>query len=156
VLPPTTFLSPGHSKINSSKHWRPRKSLNYAFTNKHSNRVFTTSHKSFYPDNGGAAASDAYSRIVSLQAYKRIKGLLDGTNGSVVFGGETDEATKFIAPTLVRDVKPDDSLMSEFVISSTLLNLQANDILSREIFGPLLPIVPVEDLDEAIAFINAR
>ena len=26
----------------------------------------------------------------------------------------------------------------------------------REIFGPLLPIVPVEDLDEAIAFINAR
>lgn len=32
-----------------------------------------------------------------------------------MFGGETDEATKYIAPTLVRDVPSDDSLMSEYV-----------------------------------------
>ncbi|KAF8069067.1 NAD-aldehyde dehydrogenase [Lyophyllum atratum] len=97
-----------------------------------------TAYESFYPGAEGPSSPDAYSRIVTPQAYKRIKGLLDNTKGSVVFGGETDEASKFIAPTAVRDVKEGDSLMSE------------------EIFGPLLPIVPVEDVDEAIAFVNAR
>ncbi|RDB27993.1 Aldehyde dehydrogenase, dimeric NADP-preferring [Hypsizygus marmoreus] len=95
-------------------------------------------YESFYPESADVSSPAAYSRIVTPQAFRRIKGLLDGTKGEVVFGGETDEADKFIAPTAVRDVKADDSLMSE------------------EIFGPLLPIVPVEDVDEAIAFINAR
>lgn len=97
-----------------------------------------STYESFYPGPEGPSAPEAYSRIITPQAFRRIKGLLDNTKGSVVFGGETDEASKFIAPTLVRDVKGDDSLMSE------------------EIFGPLLPIVAVEDVDEAIAFVNAR
>ncbi|KAG6909490.1 hypothetical protein DXG01_017212 [Tephrocybe rancida] len=97
-----------------------------------------TAHESFYPESAGPSSPGAFSRIVTPQAWKRIKGLLDNTKGNLVFGGETDEATKFIAPTVVKDVKPDDSLMSE------------------EIFGPLLPIVPVEDVDEAIAFVNAH
>ncbi|KAF5379237.1 hypothetical protein D9615_006047 [Tricholomella constricta] len=95
-------------------------------------------HESFYPKSADPSLPANYSRIITPQAFKRIKGLLDNTQGDVVFGGQTDEATKFIAPTVVKDVKADDSLMSE------------------EIFGPLLPIVPVEDVDEAIAFINAR
>lgn len=55
----------------------------------------------------------SYARIVTPQAYSRIKRLLDGTKGTVVIGGETDEATKYISPTVVKDVKADDSLMSE-------------------------------------------
>lgn len=93
-------------------------------------------YKSFYP--AGPLASDSYSRIVSDAHFRRVKGLLDGTRGTVVLGGETDAAQRFIAPTLVRDVAPDDALMGE------------------EIFGPILPIVPVKDLDEGIALVNAQ
>jgi hypothetical protein len=53
--------------------------------------------------------------MITPQAFKRVKGLLDNSKGKVVFGGETDEATKFIAPTVVKDVAVDDSLMSEWV-----------------------------------------
>ncbi|KAG6818812.1 hypothetical protein H0H93_001417 [Arthromyces matolae] len=95
-------------------------------------------HKSFYPEWALPSGSETFTRIVTPQAWKRLKGLLDNTKGTVVIGGESDEATKFIAPTVVTDVKTDDSLMSE------------------EIFGPLLPIMAVEDVDEAIAYVNAH
>jgi aldehyde dehydrogenase (NAD+)/aldehyde dehydrogenase (NAD(P)+) len=92
--------------------------------------------KDFYPD--GAESSDSFSRIVSTSHFLRIKGLLDRSQGQIVYGGSTNESTKFIEPTLVTGVKGDDSLMRE------------------EIFGPVLPIIEVEDVDEAIEFINAR
>ncbi|KAF9471948.1 NAD-aldehyde dehydrogenase [Pholiota conissans] len=95
-----------------------------------------TSYAEFYPD--GVSSPDSYSRIVTPQATARISGLLERTKGKVVFGGEVDKDNRFIAPTLVRDVPADDSLMTE------------------EIFGPLLPIVPVDSIDDAIKFINAR
>jgi len=95
-------------------------------------------YASFYTEEQPVDAPGNFARLATPQAFARIKGLLDRTEGTVVVGGQTDEATKFIAPTIVADVKPGDSLMSE------------------EIFGPLLPIVPVEDVDEAIRFINAR
>lgn len=96
-------------------------------------------YEEFYPDaDKRSAEPDVYSRIVSPQAYGRIAGLLEKTKGTVVFGGEVDKDKKFIAPTVVKDVGPDDSLMSE------------------EIFGPLLPVVPVDNLDAAIRFVNER
>ena len=74
-------------------------------------------YEEFYPDaDKRSAAPDVYSRIVSPQAYGRIAGLLEKTKGTVVFGGEVDKDKKFIAPTVVKDVGPDDSLMSEWVI----------------------------------------
>ncbi|KLO15667.1 aldehyde dehydrogenase, partial [Schizopora paradoxa] len=91
--------------------------------------------KGFYPD--GAIKSDSYSRIVSDGHFKRLSGLLAETKGKVVVGGDTDAAQKFVAPTVVKDVKFDDALMSQ------------------EIFGPILPILPVKDIDEAISRINA-
>jgi aldehyde dehydrogenase (NAD+) len=93
-------------------------------------------YKKFYPDN--KIKDDQYSTIITPEAFKRIKSLLDASKGTIVIGGEVDENRKYIAPTIVKDVAADDSLLSE------------------EIFGPLLPIVPVEDVDEAIAFVNAR
>jgi len=90
----------------------------------------------FYPE--GAESSDSFCRIISTSHFKRIKGLLDRTGGQIVYGGSTNEETKFIEPTLVTGVKGDDSLMGE------------------EIFGPVLPIIEVDDVDEAIEFINAR
>jgi len=51
---------------------------------------------------------------------------LDKTEGAIVCGGESDPSKRFISPTFVKDVKTDDSLMK------------------AEIFGPILPIVPVK------------
>lgn len=46
-------------------------------------------------------------------SFDRVKKLLDNTKGTVVIGGETDRETKYVAPTIVRNVGPDDALMSE-------------------------------------------
>ncbi|CCM04215.1 uncharacterized protein FIBRA_06382 [Fibroporia radiculosa] len=78
------------------------------------------------------------SCIVSQQHASRLKRLVDETKGTIVFGGQVDVEQQFISPTVVKDVAGDDVLMSE------------------EIFGPILPVVPVKDVDEAIEFINAR
>ncbi|KAI0648695.1 aldehyde dehydrogenase [Trametes meyenii] len=93
-------------------------------------------YNAFYPD--GPEKSDSISRIVSEAHTTRIKRLVDETKGKVILGGQADVSKRYIAPTVVRDVPADDSLMSE------------------EIFGPVLPLVPVKDVDEAVAFIKAR
>ncbi|MEW2529494.1 aldehyde dehydrogenase family protein [Streptomyces sp. NPDC047071] len=82
------------------------------------------------------AASDAYGRIVNERHFDRLSALLG--SGRVVTGGQSDRAAKYIAPTVLAGVRPDEPVMRE------------------EIFGPVLPIVEVADLDEAIAFINDR
>ena len=53
-------------------------------------------------------------------------------------GASRDAATRYIAPTVLRDVAADAPVMQE------------------EIFGPVLPVLPVDDVDEAIAFVNAH
>lgn len=88
----------------------------------------------FYGDN--PAESPDYCRIVNDRQFQRLESLLD--EGKVQFGGQTNAEEKYIAPTLMVDVPLDSELMQE------------------EIFGPILPIVEYQTLDEAIAFINQR
>jgi acyl-CoA reductase-like NAD-dependent aldehyde dehydrogenase len=90
--------------------------------------------KEFFGED--AKASPDYSRIINQAHFNRLKKLLDSTSGKIEYGGQTEESERYIAPTLVSGVKAEDALMQE------------------EIFGPILPIVTVADLDEAIAFIN--
>ncbi|XP_049494028.1 aldehyde dehydrogenase family 3 member A2 isoform X1 [Panthera uncia] len=90
--------------------------------------------KEFYGEN--IKESPDYERIINLRHFKRIQSLLEGQK--IAFGGETDEATRYIAPTILTDVDPETKVMQE------------------EIFGPILPIVPVRNADEAIKFINNR
>ncbi|MFD3442796.1 aldehyde dehydrogenase family protein [Streptomyces sp. NPDC058685] len=82
------------------------------------------------------AISPEYGRIVNERHFDRLSGLLD--SGRVVLGGATDRDRKYIAPTVLADVDPGAPVMQE------------------EIFGPVLPIVTVAGLDEAIDFINDR
>jgi aldehyde dehydrogenase (NAD+) len=76
-----------------------------------------------------------YGRIVNERHFDRLVSPLD--SGRTV-GGDSDRATKYIAPTVLADVDPKSPVMQE------------------EIFGPILPIVTVADLDAAIGFINDR
>ncbi|KAH9996686.1 aldehyde dehydrogenase [Russula compacta] len=86
----------------------------------------------------GALASDSYGSIVSDNHFKRLQNIMTKSSGKIVVGGETNEEKRRIAPTVYRDVKEDDSL------------------LEGELFGPLLPIVPVDDIRQAIEHINAH
>ena len=70
-------------------------------------------YKTFYPD--GPRKSHSVARIVGEHHVTRIKGLLDNTKGTIVLGGEIDVSEKYVAPTVVKDVRGDDSLMSGYV-----------------------------------------
>jgi len=75
--------------------------------------------------------------IVSERQFNRLSGYL-GTGGDVVTGGGTNPARLTMQPTVVVDPPLDAPVMTE------------------EIFGPILPVITVDSLDDAIAFVNAR
>jgi aldehyde dehydrogenase (NAD+) len=77
-----------------------------------------------------------YGRIVNERHFERLVGYLD--DGMVAFGGAQDAATRYVAPTALRSV-PDDA-----------------PVMTDEIFGPVLPIRTVENVGEAIGFVNER
>ncbi|CDO77357.1 hypothetical protein BN946_scf184787.g6 [Trametes cinnabarina] len=93
-------------------------------------------YKSFYPD--GPKNSDSFARMASEARAARLKRLIDETRGTIVFGGDVDIPQRYVGPTLVKDVRPDDVLMES------------------EIFGPILVVVPVKDVDEALEVIRAK
>lgn len=90
--------------------------------------------KEFLPD--GAEASEDLAKIVNQRQWLRLKSMLDSTKGKILFGGETNKETLFFSPTVVQVSSPDDPLLTD------------------ESFGPLIPILPVSDLDEAIRLAN--
>lgn len=77
-----------------------------------------------------------YGRIVNSDQFERLVQYLD--DGDVVVGGSSDAESRYIAPTVLLDVPRDASVMSE------------------EIFGPILPLVSVTGLDDALEFVNSR
>ncbi|MEO0646115.1 MAG: aldehyde dehydrogenase family protein, partial [Cyanobacteria bacterium J06650_10] len=68
--------------------------------------------------------------------FDRVVGLLEGEN--VAVGGQHNKATRFVAPTVLDNVAWDAPIMQD------------------EIFGPILPVLEYENIEEAIALINAK
>ncbi|TKA30767.1 hypothetical protein B0A50_02487 [Salinomyces thailandicus] len=85
----------------------------------------------------GAQGNDDYGKIVNERQWQRLKDMLDSTSGKVLFGGKTDSETLFFEPTVVQVDDKDDPLLAD------------------ESFGPLIPILPVDGVDEAIHTANA-
>ncbi|CAN1158211.1 Aldehyde dehydrogenase family 3 member F1 [Linum perenne] len=85
-------------------------------------------------------ASVSMTRIVNKQHFSRLKNLITdpSVKSSVVHGGYMDEEQLFIEPTILVDPPLDSPIMTE------------------EIFGPLLPIITVEKIEDSINLINAR
>jgi aldehyde dehydrogenase (NAD+) len=97
--------------------------------------------RAFYGDD--PARSPDFARIVNERHFDRLLGLLDhgfggGGEGRIAFGGRADRATRYIEPTLLTGVSWSDPVMAE------------------EIFGPILPVLAVDDLDAAIETVNAH
>ena len=90
--------------------------------------------KEFYGDD--PALSPDFCRIASERHAARFQQLLEGQK--IHTGGQVDVAKRYVAPTIVLDPSPDSTLMQE------------------EIFGPVLPIVTVDEMHEAIKFVADR
>ena len=80
--------------------------------------------------------SKHFVRMVNDRAFERVAGYLK--DGRIVFGGTTIAEERYIEPTLLADVSLDSPVMQE------------------EIFGPVLPMITFENLEEAISLINKR
>lgn len=76
--------------------------------------------------------------VVNKRQFERLAGLLDNPGGRVALGGGVDAATLSIEPTVLVDPDP------------------ASAVMADEIFGPILPVLTVHSLTEAITFVNAR
>jgi len=87
-----------------------------------------------YPD--GTERSDQYVHIVREVAFDRLVGYF--ADGTVIAGGHSDRARRWIEPTLLDGVSPDAPVMQE------------------EIFGPIFPIMTFRSRDEVADFVNGR
>src|SRR5712692_5034746 len=83
-----------------------------------------------------AQKSPDYGRIINTRHFDRLTALL--ASGKVYQGGQTDRSDKFIAPTVLVNVSADSPVMQD------------------EIFGPILPVLEVDSLEQVINFVNAR
>jgi len=90
--------------------------------------------REFYGDD--PKRTQDYARIVNGRHHQRVARFIK--DGDVVVGGQTDASQNYVAPTLLRNVSPD------------------SDVMGEEIFGPVLPILKVKDMAEAIRFVNER
>ena len=99
--------------------------------------ALTDAVTTFYGDDPQQSAD--YARIVNERHHDRLMKLLsDGGYEATVFGGTGDRKTRYVAPTALTGVKADAAVMAD------------------EIFGPIMPVLAIGDVDEAIRFVNDR
>lgn len=80
--------------------------------------------------------SPDFPRIINDAHFDRLSTLLD--DGETFIGGESEKASRYIAPTILNNITLDDSIMQD------------------EIFGPILPVLDYESVEDCINIINAR
>tara|TARA_B110000046_G_scaffold117124_1_gene124066 strand:- start:611 stop:2032 length:1422 start_codon:yes stop_codon:yes gene_type:complete len=106
------------------------------------NAFITASKKAlfdFYGEN--TATSLDYTKIVNDQHYGRLKSYLEDAKSKgakIVHGGTSDLTTRSFEPTLITEVTED------------------ADMMQKEIFGPILPIIVFEDINEVLDTINSK
>ena len=82
------------------------------------------------------ASSGDLARLINTASFDRIHSYM--SDGTIAVGGDSNRDELFISPTVMTDVSPDAAIMKD------------------EIFGPLLPILRVDSVTDAIHFINLR
>ncbi len=94
-----------------------------------------------FSGNGDFEHSSDYCRIVNEKHFDRLRDLIEdavNAGAQVEWGGKLDRTTRFIHPMILTQIPREARIMNE------------------EIFGPVLPVIAYNDLQEAIDFINAR
>lgn len=87
------------------------------------------------------AADKHYVRMVNERAFERVTGYFK--DGDIIYGGGSDAETRFIEPTIIENMSLDSPLMTE------------------EIFGPVFPMVVMDDYvrpfaEKVVDFVNSR
>lgn len=80
--------------------------------------------------------SPDYARIINNKHFSRLQKMLEG--GTIVEGGVCKASERYISPTWIENIAMDHPLMTE------------------EIFGPILPVIEYETLEQAIEIVNQR
>jgi len=104
-------------------------------------KVLAEAERVWGADAPARRSNPDYCRIVSERHAERLTALLADVRergATVLCGGASDAAARYVEPTIVWDPPPDSRLMQE------------------EVFGPILPLLPYDDLDAVIGAINER
>jgi aldehyde dehydrogenase (NAD+) len=94
--------------------------------------LITKEIQRFYGDD--PQKSPDFARVISSRSVQRLSGLI--RNCDIVTGGITDDVSRYVSPTVIKDVKPEDPIMQE------------------EIFGPVLPVIDFENFEEVYGIIE--
>ncbi|MDR1416080.1 MAG: aldehyde dehydrogenase family protein [Prevotellaceae bacterium] len=81
--------------------------------------------------------SKHYPRIINRKSIERLKVFLQDAN--IIYGGEVNEQEKYVAPTLVDGT-----------------GAASHPVMQEEIFGPILPILTFDDINEVTSYVNSR
>jgi len=101
------------------------------------NRLLTEFKRVLHEFYGDAPRQSLdYGRIVNHRHFERLVGYLD--QGRIVCGGEHEADDLFIAPTVLADIH------------------QSSLVMQEEIFGPILPVVPFQSIDELVVGLRQR
>lgn len=90
--------------------------------------------KEFYGED--PHQSDEFARIINTKQFDALVAYLK--DGEIVCGGQTNREELYIAPTILKNVSPE------------------SPVMQNEIFGPILPVLKVQNIDEALQFVAAR
>ena len=93
------------------------------------------------PEGKGIMHSPDYARLINTKHFERIRHLLEDAlqkGAQVEAGGELDEESRYLAPTLISGISEDMLVFQE------------------EIFGPILPILTYNHLNDALALIHSQ
>ncbi len=104
----------------------------------HAREVLT---RYYDPKGKGIIQSSDYARLINSKHFDRIRQLLEDAiqkGAQVEAGGELDEETRYIAPTLISNIREDMLVFQE------------------EIFGPILPILTYSQFNDALALIHSQ
>ena len=88
----------------------------------------------YYKDS--SVIGNSYVQIIDTKNFDRLQELID--TDKLYFGGIFDREKRYISPTVLQNVSFDDEVMRD------------------EIFGPILPVIPYTDINEAIAKVKER
>jgi aldehyde dehydrogenase (NAD+) len=88
----------------------------------------------FYGEDPQKSAD--YGRIITTRHFDRLAAFL--SSGTIGHGGKVDRVDRFIAPTVLVNVSP------------------VSPVMQEEIFGPILPVLEVKNVQEVVDFVNAR
>lgn len=111
-------------------------SPDYVYVHKDSYDEFLIQLKKEITKRGYSIEKNNYSRIINQKHAARIVALID--EQKIYHGGKYDIENRFIEPTILINVTPDDPIMQE------------------EVFGPVLPIIVYEKLDDVIEYIQSK